>query len=311
MWVSKEKCEKAREYDVLSYLQIADPGELVRVSRNEFCLRSHDSFRISNGKWHWWSRDKAGHTAIDYLVEVKGYTFPNAVNEVMRVMGGRLPKRSLEKRKSFILPEASETNDIMYEYLLGRGIDKWLIEMMEISELIYEDKKHHSVIFVGQDYDRKPRHAAYRSTKNVDLKGDISGSDKRFCFSLPYRKCEVLRVFEGPMDLLSYVTLCIKDGTEWQYDDMITVCGVYKTKEDGVYHMPAALDEYLKQNPKVKQIFIHFDNDDVGASAARRLIRELEGKYEAINMPPLLGKDYNEYLMITKNGGRDGRKNND
>ena len=160
MWVSKEKCEKAREYDVLSYLQIADPGELVRVSRNEFCLRSHDSFRISNGKWHWWSRDKAGHTAIDYLVEVKGYSFPNAVNEVMRVMGGRLPKRSLEKRKSFILPEASETNDIMYEYLLGRGIDKWLIEMMEISELIYEDKKHHSVIFVGQDYDRKPRHAA-------------------------------------------------------------------------------------------------------------------------------------------------------
>ena len=113
------------------------------------------------------------------------------------------------------------------------------------------------------------------------------------------------------MDLLSYVTLCIRDGREWQYDDMITVCGVYKTKEDGVYHMPAALDEYLKQNPQVKQIFIHFDNDDVGASAARRLIRELEGKYEAINMPPLLGKDYNEYLMITKNGGRDGRKNND
>ena len=33
MWVSKEKCKRAREYDVLSYLRIADPGELVRVDR--------------------------------------------------------------------------------------------------------------------------------------------------------------------------------------------------------------------------------------------------------------------------------------
>ena len=86
MWVSKEKCKRAREHDVLSYLRIADPGELVRVSRNEYCLRSHDSFRISNGKWHWWSRGKAGHTAVDYLVEVKGYSFPFAVNEVLRTM---------------------------------------------------------------------------------------------------------------------------------------------------------------------------------------------------------------------------------
>ena len=63
--------------------------------------------------------------------------------------------------------------------------------------LIYEDKRYHGVIFVGNDYENIPRHAAFRAADSSDFKLDVSGSDKRFCFRLPYRECRVLRVFEG------------------------------------------------------------------------------------------------------------------
>ena len=48
--------EQARQMDLLSYLQRYDPGNLQRVSSTVFCTKEHDSLKISNGKWFWWSR---------------------------------------------------------------------------------------------------------------------------------------------------------------------------------------------------------------------------------------------------------------
>ena len=42
--------QRAREVDLLSYLRVSDPGQLVRFSRNTYCTREHDSLKISNGK---------------------------------------------------------------------------------------------------------------------------------------------------------------------------------------------------------------------------------------------------------------------
>lgn len=313
MWVSKEQCEKARQYDVLSFLKVADPGELVKVSRNEYCLRSHDSFRISNGKWHWWSRDIKGHTAVDYLIEVKGYSFPSAVIEVLKVMDGRPVVRQNFTSRKFALPLMSSDRSGMEAYLREREIDRRLIRMMGVSGLVFEDATHRNIVFVGKDYDKVPRHAAYRAIDGSMLKGDVAGSDKRFCFVFPRKFSKALHVFEGPIDHLSYLSLCMMNGEDWESDDYLSVCGVHKSQESGEYTLPPALDEYLKHNKQLEQIFIHFDNDDVGASAARGVMRALEGKYEVINMPPPVGKDYNEFLKIIKNEMRkedtDGRTN--
>ena len=74
MWVSKEKCRRAREYDVLSYLRIADPGELVRVSRNEYCLRSHDELEYLTASALVVERQGGPHGGY-YLVEVRDIHF--------------------------------------------------------------------------------------------------------------------------------------------------------------------------------------------------------------------------------------------
>ena len=49
--VSKEEIANARKMDLLSYLRAYEPGELVRFSGETYCTRTHDSLKISNGKW--------------------------------------------------------------------------------------------------------------------------------------------------------------------------------------------------------------------------------------------------------------------
>jgi len=48
--------KEARQMDLLTYLRIAEPYELVDIGRGNYKTRKHDSLKISNGKWYWWSR---------------------------------------------------------------------------------------------------------------------------------------------------------------------------------------------------------------------------------------------------------------
>ena len=82
-YYSKEQIEQARQVDLLSYLQRHDPGELVHVSGGTYCTKTHDSLKISNGKWCWWSRNIGGTNAVDYLVKVCGYKLPEAVGMIL------------------------------------------------------------------------------------------------------------------------------------------------------------------------------------------------------------------------------------
>ena len=70
-YISPEVVEQARQIDLLTYLQSCEPQELVRISGNNYTTRTHDSLKISNGKWMWWSQRIGGYNALDYLVKVK------------------------------------------------------------------------------------------------------------------------------------------------------------------------------------------------------------------------------------------------
>ena len=77
--VSKEQIAQAKEWDLLSYLQAFEPHELKKSGPNEYCTRTHDSLKISNGKWCWNSQGIGGRTALDYLIKVQGVAFTDAV----------------------------------------------------------------------------------------------------------------------------------------------------------------------------------------------------------------------------------------
>ena len=78
--VSKEQIERAKEIDLLSYLQQYEPQELKRTGPHEYCTITHDSLKISNGKWHWFSRGIGGKTTLDYLIKVRDMDFVEAVS---------------------------------------------------------------------------------------------------------------------------------------------------------------------------------------------------------------------------------------
>ncbi len=55
-YIHPEKLIEIRRIDLFSYLRMYEPENLIRVSGGVYCTREHDSLKISNGKWYWWSR---------------------------------------------------------------------------------------------------------------------------------------------------------------------------------------------------------------------------------------------------------------
>ena len=68
-YIPPEVVARAREMDLLTYLRTYEPQELVHFGGGTYCTREHDSLKISNGKWCWFSRGIGGYSALDYLSE--------------------------------------------------------------------------------------------------------------------------------------------------------------------------------------------------------------------------------------------------
>ena len=84
---------KAREMDLLTYLQNYEPQELVHFGGNTYCTREHDSLKISDGKWCWFSQGIGGRSALDYLIKVKGIPFMQAVERIVGQTRAQPPHR--------------------------------------------------------------------------------------------------------------------------------------------------------------------------------------------------------------------------
>ena len=79
--IDPDVLERARQIDLSPYLISYEPSNLVKVkgTTNVYCTAEHDSLKISNGKWYWWSRGFGDYSALDYLMKVKEYGFVEAV----------------------------------------------------------------------------------------------------------------------------------------------------------------------------------------------------------------------------------------
>ena len=90
-YVTREMIDRAKEMDLLTYLQTYEPQELVHFGGSTYCTREHDSLKISNGKWCWFSRGIGGRTALDYLIKVKEIPFTEAVERIVGRAAERPP----------------------------------------------------------------------------------------------------------------------------------------------------------------------------------------------------------------------------
>lgn len=302
-YISREQIILAREMDLLTYLRRFEPEELIHIGGNTYATRTHDSLKISNGKWCWWSRNIGGTNALDYLTRVEGISF---VDAAQRILGEvpcipPAPKQAAPSMKTeFALPPKHADNRRVFSYLRSRGIDAEIINHCIKHGQLYEDAKHHNCVFVGYDGDR-PAYGALRGTlSDTTFAGEVPGSDKRFSFAVPLQAGgQTLCVFEAAIDALSYLTLLKLRGQDWRSANTLSLSGIYRPRKDGSIRFPAALEQYLTDNPGVKRIVLCLDNDTPGRAASAAIEKQLS-EYEVIHNPPRRGKDYNDQLQLVK-----------
>ena len=299
-YVSKEQIAQAREMDLLTYLRRCEPEELVRFSGDTYTTKTHDSLKISNGRWCWWSRGIGGATALDYLIHVQGLSLPDAVERISGTDQSHVERHSEKERipPQFRLPPKHADNRRVFSYLKGRGIDPEIIGYCMEQGQLYEDAVHHNCVFVGYQGDI-PRYAALRSTlPGSAFMGDVPGSDKRFSFAVPKLAGSnpALCVFEGAIDALSYLTLLKDRGNDWRKANTLSLSGVYGPKHSGEMKLPRALEHYLMESPSIETIILCLDSDDTGRLASAAMQRLLTG-YTVLDNPPHGAKDYNELLQ--------------
>ena len=302
LFIPPETIERARQMDLLTYLQTFEPDELVHIGGNHYCTREHNSLKISNGKWYWFSRGFGGYNALDYLVKVKDVSFVEAVERISGVAAYTPPTTTrtekAKKTKVLLLPKASRCATHAFNYLRSRGIAPELIDYCFQTGRIYESLPYHNVVFVGLDRYHKPRYANLRGI-GTDFIGEANGSDKRFSFSIPAQNSDALHLFESAIDLLSFATLVKQNGGNWQRDHLVSLAGVYKPKENlQESSLPLTLTRYLSEYPNIKWITLRLDNDKAGGYMAKALVALLSDKYEVSVQPPPCGKDYNDYLCM-------------
>lgn len=301
-YIPPEIVEKAKEMDVLTYLQNYEPNELVKVGNGTYSTKTHDSIRISNGLWNWFSRGVGGKNAVSYLMKVKNYSFLDAIQTIIGNVSVKQPVIYREEKKEkteFVLPLKSINSERAKRYLVKRGIDLEIINECINSGLIYESEPNHNVVFLGTDEEKKYKYAFFRGTNDTRFMGESKGSDKAYTFRLlSNNESERVHLFESAIDLVSYATLLKMKNIDWKNENMISLGGVNKPSEEQEVNdkIPIAIIKFLENNSNIKQIYLHFDNDEIGEKASKALMEKLSNKYEVIDNRPPVGKDCNDYL---------------
>lgn len=302
MRLPAENIKAAREVQLVDFLNTYRPGELVRKSRDEYCTKSHSSLRITPSKnlFHWCSQSKGGRGALDYLLTVEGMSFRSAVmllNEMEFVPFQQARTAAVEsnRTRSFTLPRPDKNTQAATAYLMHRGISPKVLRYCVSSGILYQTTRasYRNCVFVGKDEYGVARCAFQRGCQGT-FRGDVSGSQKQYGFLISAEdpECDTVEIYEAPIDAMSGATIRqYKHDRPWR--------SVHYLALGGLNHQP--IEYFLSQHPHVKTVVLCFDRDEPGRNFAGTIAKKLtDKKYTVKDMPPAVGKDYNEYLVAAK-----------
>jgi len=308
-YVSSTQLERARQIPALDYILRYESDNIKRVG-NEYRLRDHESLAVSSKGWYWHSKGVGSKTALDFLIDVRGYKLVDAVcfllnehsynKEHSRKYIEKSPERlSPQKteikpeRALFSLPRRSINNNRVIAYLQSRGIDKNLVLDCINRGDLYESAYRHDCIFKGRDENSVVKYAGIRSTTSA-FKGDVEGSDKRFSFILPPVDLNnnTIMVYESPIDALSHQTMCIQG--------FIPLLDRWRLSLGGTSIL--GLEYFLQYNPQINHCVVCTDNDNAGDIAAIKIMG-ISG-ITTERLLPLSGVDWNETLLALQKSER-------
>ena len=276
MSYTQEQIDRANQVDLKEFLR--SHGEQVTKSGNEYRWKRHDSLTIKGNKWFRHSQSKGGYP-VEFVMEFFGKTFPEAVFLLI----GEAPAHNgaaAAPSADFRLPPRNRYAAAAMAYLRQRNIPEELVQEFYKEGLIYEDARHHNIVFVRKDETGIPRYAHCKGTEGF-FRMDVQGSDKAHNFA--YRSDgKSLFVFEAPIDLMSFIALYPND---WKMRNYLSLGGVGAK----------ALEGFLSERKDIETVYICTDSDKAGNDAVNRLLESIPESMTVIRLIPC-EKDWNEVL---------------
>lgn len=306
---TEEELEIAKRADLCAVAE--QLGYTVKKIGKYHTLKEMDSIRIyDRSHWFRWSRQfekgNNGGSQIDFLRVFAGMEVKDAVFWLLDFLGYRRseeehkkPEKSKEKRllreekkpkerKAFILPEYAGSNVYLYHYLVEeRKVKKSVVDDFVAKGLLYEEKQHHNMVFVGKDCYGTPRFASMRGVFDRNGKGfkcDVSGNDKRYGVNYVVETSTKVVVFEAAIDMMSYQSIYPE-----RKENMIALGMLADTP----------LETFLREHTTVQRIDFCLDNDVPGRDATKGLVEKYRNRGYTVEDTPAPGayKDYNEWLQ--------------
>lgn len=296
MSYTQEQINRANQVNLEQFLR--SQGEKLIKSGHEYRWERYDSLTVKGNKWFRHSQNKGGYP-VDFVMKFFDKTFPEAVQMLIGedavgkeevAVSKKIPSAVKEEtiaEKELKLPPRCESNTRIMKYLTEkRKLPKELIERFIADGLIYEDAKHHNVVFVGTEANGIPRYAHCRGTTDKFCM-DVTGSDKSYGFCYRGKGTE-LYMFEAPIDLLSHIALF---PAGWEEHNYLSLGGV----------SPKALERFLSERKDIESVFIATDNDEAGNHAVEKLAEVIPKEISIYRFLPQ-AKDWNEELINEQNG---------
>lgn len=243
-------------------------------------------------KWNCFSQGEGGGS-IQFYMYITGKNWRSSVIDLSgyderkdNVIQQDLPKNKAKYiKEEMLLPERAEKYSRLYAYLTyTRKIDIDVVNYFVKEKMLYQEKKHGNVVFVGYDKEKNPKYATMRGTNTyMTFKGDVEHSDKTYGFFKEGLNKKVI-IFESPIDLMSYMTLNKIIGNEDIKHHLLSLGGV----------ADVALERYLNEHNEIDTIRFCLDNDERGHREIKIITDRYVGykfEYEIYD-----AKDFNEYL---------------
>ncbi|SHH09520.1 DUF3991 and TOPRIM domain-containing protein [Desulfosporosinus lacus] len=290
-----EQIAQANQINILEYARQAGYS-VEKITPKEYKIPGFGGLRIDGAgrKWNCFSAN-AGGGPIQFVMYTEKKSWVEAVKQLLSLSQNqnnflyrtsRDIEKETEEKGEFVLPEKNSTYKHVFAYLINtRKIDKDIVISMVKQKKIYENT-HRSCVFVGYDQEGISRYASVRSTNTTgsSYRGDVANSDKAFAFSIKGLS-NTIRVFESPIDALSYTAFLKQFGSE-NKDHMLALGCLGDV----------SLEHYLKGHPEINRIIFCLDNDQWGHQALDRWVEKYKPNYAVAHHFPK-GKDWNEDLV--------------
>ena len=145
----RQEIAQAKQMNLYQYMQLCEPDNFKPEGPGQFRHKGHSSLTFAeDGSWTYFKTKATGRTALNYLIEVEGVSFVEAVREINRIQGGvrpsfqpvKTPPPPAEKKtaKEFRLPKPDKNNYAATAYLRKRCIHPNVLTFCKQKRILYQ-----------------------------------------------------------------------------------------------------------------------------------------------------------------------------